>query len=89
MTRCSTVVLFPFVLQVFGLKLGEHRGYVPFQFRLDALAFSRTKFLVLQFLCGICAGFVAANLIGRKEVYVENTVREICLVAPVQVWIGT
>ena len=64
-------------------------GMYRFNFDWMLWLFLVQKFLVLQFLCAIYAGFVAANLIGRKEVYVENTVLEICLVAPMQVWIGT
>ena len=62
-----------------------------YRFNLDWMLwlFLVQNFSVLQFLCGTCAGFVATNLIGRKEVYVENTVRENCLMAPVRVWVGT
>ena len=56
---------------------------------MDALAFLVQNFLYFNFHAGFVRGFVAANLIGRKEVYVENTVREKCLMALVRVWIGT
>jgi len=42
-----------------------------YRFNLDWMLwlFLVQNFSVLQFSCGTCAGFVATNLIGRKEVY--------------------